>query len=271
MATREAEIGLFYSTHANWPATIARYQTVVDTYPLYSHMDDTLIGLGDAYEAEARYVRTLKLPEAGKARLEKVYDDQAAAAYRKVVLEHNAAPHVEDAKDRLAAMNLPIPTPTPEQVAASQALENSRAQYKLKDRVGLILFRKPDVVTAARIGEAPLSDPKPTIAPTVTRKVVADFNTALNPNAPAAAPATTAANTTETPAATTAAAPATPAAPLQLQEVPTADAGSGNGSAVTTSVPGATSNSSGAGSNSLGVEIVSPSSTGAGGGNGGLK
>jgi outer membrane protein assembly factor BamD len=99
MATREAEIGAFYSTHANWPATIARYQTVVDTYPQYSHMDDVLVGLGDAYEAEARYVRTLKLPEAGKARLEKTYDDQAAAAYRKVVLEHAASPHVEDARD----------------------------------------------------------------------------------------------------------------------------------------------------------------------------
>jgi len=273
MATREAEIGAFYSTHANWPATIARYQTVVDTYPLYSHMDDTLIGLGDAYEAEARYVRTLKLPEAGKARLEKVYDDQAAAAYRKVVLEHNAAPHVEDAKDRLAAMNLPIPTPTPEQVAASQALENSRAQYKLKDRVGLIIFRKPDVVTAARIGEAPLSDPKPTLAPSVTRKVIADFNGALNPNAAADAPATAPANTTETPVATdTPAAPATPAAPLQLQEVPTAEAGSGSSSAVTTSVPGASSSpSTGGGSNSLGVEIVSPSSTGTGNDNGGLK
>ena len=81
-------------------------------------MDDVLIGLGDAYEAEARYVRMqLKLPEAAKARLEKIYDDRAADAYRKVVLEHSAAPHVEDAKDRLAAMNLPIPTPTAEQVA----------------------------------------------------------------------------------------------------------------------------------------------------------
>ena len=58
LADREAELGAFYATHANWPATIARYQTVVDTYPLYSHMDDVLIGLGDAYEAEAAAVRT---------------------------------------------------------------------------------------------------------------------------------------------------------------------------------------------------------------------
>src|ERR1700722_7252891 len=134
MAYREADIAAFYSTHNNWPATIARYQTVVDTYPQYSHMDDVLVGLGDAYEAEARFVRTMKLPEAGKARLERVYDDQAAAAYTKVILEHSAAPHVEDARDRLEAMNLPIPTPTPEQMAASAALENSRGQYTLSKR-----------------------------------------------------------------------------------------------------------------------------------------
>lgn len=272
MATRESSIAEFYSTHANWPATIARYQTVVDTYPQYSHMDDALIGLGDAYSAEARYVRTLKLPEAGKARLEKVYDDQASAAYRRVVLEHSAAPHVEDAKDRLAAMNLPIPTPTSEQVAASTALENSRAQYKLTDRVGLILFRKPDVVTAARMGEAPLVDPKLTLAPTVTRQVYNDFNSALNPNAATAKPV--AAPVTDDASATAAAgtpAPGTPAAPLQLQEVPTEQGGSGT-SAVMTAVPGTASGGpGGAGSTSMGVEIVSPSAARSADDNGGLR
>src|SRR6185437_11096881 len=54
--------------------------------------------------------RLREVPEAAKARLERIYDDQAADAYRKVVLEHSASPHVEDARDRLAAMNLPIPT-----------------------------------------------------------------------------------------------------------------------------------------------------------------
>ena len=263
LASRESEIGSFYSTRSNWPATIARYQTVVDTYPQYSHMDDVLIGLGDAYEAEARYVRTLKLPEAGKARLEKTYDDQAIAAYRKVVLEHSAAPHVEDARDRLAAMNLPIPTPTPEQVAASVALENSRAQYRLVDRASLLFFHKPDVVTAARSGEPPLTDAKPTLAPEVTNKIIADFTAALNPNAaPAAA-------TAAKPAADAAAPVA--AAPLQLQEVPSADAAESTGSAVMTNVPAATSTGGGA-TNSMGVEIVShPAGAAAVEDSGGLK
>jgi outer membrane protein assembly factor BamD len=265
MATREAEIAAFYSTHNNWPATIARYQTVVDTYPQFSHMDDVLVGLGDAYEAEARYVRSVKLPEAGKARLEQIYDDQAAAAYKKVVLEHSASAHVEDARDRLAAMNLPIPNPTPEQLAASIALENSRRQYRLQDRARLMILRRPDTVMAARDGDPPLVDPKPTLAPQVTRKIISDFKTSLTPGAAEAAAQPTAAQPATTdagaPAAEATAAPAAPAAPLQLQDVPTADASGAAGSAVVTNVPsGASAPSSGGAGNSMGVEIVAPSS-----------
>jgi len=113
LASREADVAAFYMSHQNWSAVIARYQTVVDTYPLYSRLDDVLIGLGDAFEAEAHSIRISKLPEAGKARLEKIDDDQAYAAYSKVVLEHSAAAHVEDARDRIVGMGLPIPTPTP--------------------------------------------------------------------------------------------------------------------------------------------------------------
>jgi outer membrane protein assembly factor BamD len=262
MATRESDIAAYYATHNNWPATIARYQTVLDTYPQYSHMDDVLVGLGDAYEAEARYVRTMKLPEAGKARLERIYDGDAAAAYTKVIMEHSAAPHVEDARDRLAAMNLPIPTPTPEQVAASVALENSRRQYRLQDRVGLMFMHKADVVLAARDGEPPLTDAPPVLAPNITKGIIADFKDAMNPDvdkptatatnpAPAADP-----NAAPQPSAESAPAPATaPAAPLQFQEVPTADANASAGSVM--SAPGSAPARPAAAGNSMGVEILS--------------
>src|ERR1700733_587562 len=183
MATREANIAAFYATHNNYAAVIARYQTVVATYPQYSHMDDVLIGLGDAYETEARYIRSMKLPEAGKARLEKIYDERAADAYRRVVLEHSASAHVEDARDRLDAMNVPIPTPTPEQVAASLALENSRRQYRLQDRATILFMHRPDAVLAARDGDPTLADPAPTLAPHIMTKFQNDFNESLNPNA----------------------------------------------------------------------------------------
>jgi len=273
LAAREAEIGDFYSTHANWPATIARYQTVVDTYPEYSHIDDVLVGLGDAYEAEARYVRSIRLPEAAKARLEHIYDDQAADAYRKVVLQYSASPHVEDARDRLAAMNVPIPTPTPEQVAASAALENSRSGYDLKSRAKLLFMHTPNTVMAAHVGEPSLTDPKPTLAPDITRKIITDFNTSLHPETAAKAPAaagTPAAEATAEPAAS-AAAPAAPAAPLAFHDVPTATAGANTGSAVDTNVSsGTTSTTTAAPSNSMGVEIVTPSAK-TNDANGGLK
>jgi outer membrane protein assembly factor BamD len=270
MATREASIAAFYGTHNNYPATIARYQTVVDTYPQFSHMDDVLVGLGDAYEAEARFVRTMKLPEAGKARLEKIYDDQAIAAYEKVVLEHSASPHVEDARDRLDAMGVPIPTPTPEQVAASVALENSRRQYRLQDRARLLVLHQPDVVMAARDGEPTLADPPPTIAPHITTKILADFKGAMNPDAPAGDPSTL----NPKPDATTAAAaapaaegaapatPAPPAAPLQFQDVPAADAGNSTGSAASAAITNTTPSTPPAtGTGIGGVEILTPGAT----------
>ena len=279
LAAREAEIGNFYATHShNWPATIARLQTVVDTYPEYSHMDDVLVGLGDAYAAEATYVRSIRLPEAAKARLEQIYDGQAAAAYRKVVLQYSASPHVEDARDRLAAMNLPIPTPTPEQVAASTALENSRSGYNLKDRAMLLVMHKPDTVMAAHIGEPSLVDPKPTLAPDITRKIINDFNTSMHPEAAAAAdaaaakaaePATAAAAPAPAPAP---AAPAAPAAPLAFHDVPTAAAGTNTNSAVDTTVTTTAPRSGATSSHSMGVEIVTPSAAPApADANGGLK
>jgi outer membrane protein assembly factor BamD len=257
LASREADIASFYSGRGNMMASIARYQTVVDSYPLYSHTDEVLIALGDAFEAQAKYVRTLNLPEAGKARLEKIYDDQAADAYRKVVLEHSAAPHVEDAKDRLVGMNLPIPTPTAEQVAASENLENSRGQYTLSKRATVLFLHQADTVPAATIGAPPLEDAKPTLAPDVYKATVANFNNAMNPaNAPRTNGQPISATT---PAAGDPGAPATAAAPLALQDVPTATASQGTGaSSSVTSVQQAAPASSSSGS-SMGIEIVQPS------------
>jgi outer membrane protein assembly factor BamD len=256
LASREADIAGFYASRANWSAVIARYQTVVDTYPLYSHLDDVLVGLGDAYEAEARNIRASKMPESAKAWLLKIDDGEAAAAYRKVVLEHSAAPHVEDARDRLVGMGLPIPTPTAEQAAASAALENSRGQYTLSNRVEFFILHKADTVPAATIGDPPLEDAKPTLAPTVYKKAINEFGNAMNPAAyaqqhaapqPASAPA----------AAAETAAPVA-AAPLALQDVSTADAAGGS-SATVTSVQEATPAKS-SGGTSMGIEIVQPSS-----------
>ncbi|MDR3736739.1 MAG: outer membrane protein assembly factor BamD, partial [Acidobacteriaceae bacterium] len=175
LATRETSIAQFYESHQNFAATIARYQTIADTYPLYSHMDDVLLGLGDSYAAQARLVATMRLPEGPKGRLEKIYNDQAAAAYDRLVTEYAAAPHVDDAKDRLIAIGYQVPKPTPEQIAASEALENSRAPYTLKRRAMLLVVHTPDTVSSARAGEPTMADPAVTTAPKIVKQDIADM------------------------------------------------------------------------------------------------
>ena len=252
MASREADIASFYGSRGNVAAQIARYETVIDTYPLYSHLDDVLIGLGDAYEVEAKFYRArVDLPEAGRARLEKVYDTMAADAYRKVVLDHSAALHVDDAKERLEAMGLPVPTPTAEQMAASQALENSRASYNIANRVELLFLHKPDTVLTSTIGEPSLVDPKAASAPTVVNSFVSDFKTAFGAPAPAAL---TNSATTAVPKAVAESpvVPAVPAAPLAFQDVTTEDGG-GAPVGTTLTVPAA---SSAPASNGVGIEVL---------------
>jgi outer membrane protein assembly factor BamD len=270
LASREADIASFYATRSNWGASIARYQTVVDTYPLYSHMDDVLVALGDAYEAEAKYFRALPRPtgvsedvkaklEQGKARLEKIYDDQAAAAYRKVILEHSAAPHVEDARDRLVGMGLPVPTPTPEQVAASTALENSRGQYTLSKRATLLFMHQADTVPAATVGQPPLEDAKPTLAPAVVNKAKTEYEDAMSGKVPeSAAPAGSATPAAAENAPATAAPAAT--APLSFQDVPAANTPTSGAAPVVTNEPNSTPAAT-SGTNSIGAEIVQPNSS----------
>jgi outer membrane protein assembly factor BamD len=283
LAQREADIAAFYASRGNWPATLARYETVQETYPQYSHMDDVLIGIGDVYESEAKMVRaqpicstslpkgTVCLPEAARSQLEQEYDSKAAAAYREVVLKHAAAPHVEDAKERLAAMNLPIPRPTPEEVAASEELEGSRAQYTMRKRLELLVLRKPDTVTAAQSGNPSLEDPSPVLAPAVVNELMANYRDALNPAAAKTDVPSASTRAVETPAEVPPqpmTPPGTPAsdAPPTLSDVPAGGASGGESSAteMEEASPAARTGAVGTGNAAVGVEVLTPGASGGG-------
>src|SRR5258708_24733336 len=121
LAERETQIGLFYQSRENYSAAIARLQTVVDTYPLYSKSDLALLNIGDAYAGEAHQIQiTPGLPGAVRERLRAMYSDKAAAAYAKVITRYPSAPRVEDARDRRIAMNRPIVEPAREPVPEHQ-------------------------------------------------------------------------------------------------------------------------------------------------------
>src|SRR5487761_130740 len=139
LGDHEFDIGSFYQTRMNYAAAVARLQYVIDTYPLYSRVDEALLDVGDAYSAQARNIAAMHLDPAAKERLENLFKSRAAQAYDRVVVEYPMAPHADDARDRLEAMNMPVPQPTQEQIANSAAIEQSRAPVNLKYKAFLLI------------------------------------------------------------------------------------------------------------------------------------
>jgi outer membrane protein assembly factor BamD len=240
LAARQFEIGEFYLGHENYAASIARLQTVTDNYPLFSHSDQALISIGDAYAQQAAMLAPLNIPAKAKAELEKAYNDRAAQAWSRVVTRYPMAPHVEDAKDRLIAAGRPVPDPSGAEMAESEAEEGSRAPVRLKDRALLLIQHGPSTVQSVRVGEPTMADAPPTLAPAVAAKTQADFDLALK-GAPIPAPAPLGAAPAETASA----------------GAPTAtDAGAVQGAITMENVP----DNSGGG-NRVGAEVVSAPNT----------
>jgi len=237
LGQRQFEIGEYYASREQWAAAIARLQTVADTYPLFSKNDQALITVGDAYAQEAQVMSRQNIPAKPKAELIKHYDDEAAASWSRVVTRYPLAPHVEDAKDRLIALGRPIPDPSQQALAESQAEEDSRVNFRLGSRAVQILGRGPNTVRAARVGEPSLNSPPPVLAPDVIKESAISWAQAAA-GKPVTGVATATAQTANS-AIDNGTAPPTTEHPAQpsFQEVP--DATGAPGSTVTVQVPSA--------------------------------
>jgi outer membrane protein assembly factor BamD len=236
LAEREFLIGQYYASRLNWAGTIARLQTVADSYPLYSKSDELWITIGDAYSGEAHSVQAAKgLPGAVRERLQQVYLDRAAAAYGKVITRYPMAPRVEDARERLIAMNRPVPEPTQEAIAENDAEERSRQAVRFTDKTLGMIKHGPTVVEAAHVGDPTMVSPARTIAPAITKEnqqIFAAAFKASQPGAPtesAATPKPTGAN--EPPRSDQ------PQAPLQFETAPGVGSGGNSIGASIVSAP----------------------------------
>jgi len=187
LAEREFEIGSYYESRDDHVAAIARLETVADAYPLYSRSDQVLLGIGDAYAGEAHSVQIAPgLPGAIRERLHSMYEDKAAQAYDKVITRYPMAPHVEDARDRLVAMNRPVPEPTEAAIAENDAEVRSQTALHFTDKFMDIIKRGPTVVQSGHVGEPTLDDPKRVLAPDITNQNKAIFAEAINQGRPPA-------------------------------------------------------------------------------------
>lgn len=244
LADHEFNIGGFYLSRDNYPASIARLQSLIDDYPLYSRADEALLDVGDAYAAEAHAIQQMRLDPAARERLSSLYADRAAHAYDRVILEYPMMPHADDARDHLEAINQPVPVPTKEEIAESEAQEQSRSTVNLKYKAMLLITARPSTLQASRVGEPTLTDPPPVLAPQLVKESIADLAWAQHPDGKPAPTMIEASNVVPGGGATSASAanaanaaasgeqgPAEGNNALQIQDVPTA---SGNGPTVDT-------------------------------------
>ncbi len=170
LGDRQWRIAHFYYLRNNLAAAQARLTSLVDSYPLYSGADEALFLLGNIYEKEAAGMRAQKkVAEVFKAKLAAEYDQKAIESYSRLIKRYPAMDRADDARARLAAMKAPVPTPTPEAIAANQAEEDSRGDVtKLHQMVGN--FKKhPNVSKSATVGEPNLEEEEIASAPALVQ------------------------------------------------------------------------------------------------------
>jgi outer membrane protein assembly factor BamD len=169
LGEREYDIGRFYFLRQSYPAAIARLNSLVDRYPLYSHADDALYLLGQSYEGEIAVIRSKPMNETAKARIIEQFTKQASDAYSKILTRYPMMDRVDDAKKRLEALHRPIPEPTQAAIAQNKAEQDSRHSTGMISGVLSGFKKHPDVAQATHIGEPPLVDPHVTSATEVVR------------------------------------------------------------------------------------------------------
>jgi outer membrane protein assembly factor BamD len=162
LAQREYNIGRFYYLRQAYPAAIARLQTMVDRYPLYSGADDALYLLGQCYEGEIALLRqNPKASEAAKAALIANATKKASEAYSRIITRYPAMDRALDAKARLEALHQTVPRPT------RAALELNKKETASRHEPGVManmmgnFTKRPDTSRAATVGEPTTVDPAP--------------------------------------------------------------------------------------------------------------
>ena len=146
LAEHEYRTGYFYHHKGSYPAAANRLQAMVDQYPIYSQADEALWNLADSY-----------------GRMGDRFEDRTAAALTRIVKDYPLSDRVDAAKEKLVAMNRPVPQPDPVAYARMKyELENQEKAGMMHHVLGL--FKKsPDTIMAAKSGTPVMTGLRPTI------------------------------------------------------------------------------------------------------------
>jgi outer membrane protein assembly factor BamD len=164
IAEGEYRVGMFYVKKGSFRAGVNRLQSVTDHYPLFSGADEALWTLGENYE-----------------KLGDNFEDQQVAAYRKIVSDYPMSPWVDDAKEKLTAME----RDTPETDRRRFELHKYNVENRVEPgRMGKFwgLFRgKPNLGIAAKMGDPAFTTLMPSTPPGI--QAAAAAATGLTPTA----------------------------------------------------------------------------------------
>jgi outer membrane protein assembly factor BamD len=181
LAEREFDIGRFYYLRQSYPASIARFQSLVDEYPLYSKADEALYLLGQDYEGQVARLRSAPtcdahgqprgcVLESAKAKYIAEFTKEASDAYGKILTRYPIMDYADDAKKRLVALHQPVPRPTKAEVARNKAEDDSRHEATMSDRLMGLMKKGPDTSEAVTAGEPTLAEKGPLAASDVVRQ-----------------------------------------------------------------------------------------------------
>jgi outer membrane protein assembly factor BamD len=180
LGEREFEIGRFYYLRESYPASIARLQSLVEKYPLYSRADEALFLLGQDYEGQIGRMRSAPTcdvhgvprgcaTEDVKSRYIGQLTKNAAQQYSQILTRYPLMDRSDDAKKRLTALHQPIPRPTKAAVAQNRAELESRSESTAVQKFMGMVKKGPDMSSASKVGEPSLADPEPVAATSVVR------------------------------------------------------------------------------------------------------
>ena len=176
LAERQFRIAHFYYLRDNLAASQARLESLAESYPLYSGVDEALFELGMLYEKEVTGIKKQKIPDAQKEKMVAQFEKRAIEAYSKIIKRYPATDRVSDAKRRLTALNAPIPEPTPEALAESKAEESSRERLKMVARVTGNFKKRPNVLPSSKVGEPNLNEETVKSAPAMVNELTNQIN-----------------------------------------------------------------------------------------------
>lgn len=161
LAAGEFEVAHYYYTKPDYRAAAARLIEITDRYPLYSGSGESLWMLGDIYQR----AKQLSKNEDDKNH----WADLAAKCYDRILQDYPMSPRAADAKARLTAMGMQVPSADPTayaRMAKEQKYQKSHRHIALLRLPMALIDSKPDISGAAHSGMPNLNPPTDEISAT---------------------------------------------------------------------------------------------------------